>query len=90
MENTISLNATIGLICFFLGAVSGYFGHDILQKSFNMSDGASKNFLVIMVTLVWALSVLAGLVNPAYQVPLPIHGLMGAIVGFFFWRPKNQ
>jgi len=89
MDNTISSQIIVGMIGFFGGIVVGYVGHDFMQKSLNMDDGASKNFLVIMVTLIWSISVLAGLVNPMYQVPIPIHALMGSIVGFFFWKPKQ-
>ena len=77
------------LVIFALGNVSGYFLHDTLKKTMNVSESNSKSFLLFVVTIVWAISMLVGVVNPAYVVPLPVHAIMGAIVGFFFYRPKE-
>lgn len=80
----------IGFITFILGNVSGYFLHDALKKGLNMSEENSKNFLLVTVTLVWAISMLVDIISPTYDVPVAVHGILGAIVGFFFWRPKTQ
>ena len=80
----------IGIISFILGNVSGYLTHDIMKKSLNMSEESSKNFLLVTVTLIWAISMLVDVISPTYDVPVAVHGLLGAIVGFFFYRPKNQ
>lgn len=89
MNNNTAATLVIGLVTFLLGNVSGYFAHDFMKRTLAMNEDGSKNFLLVTVTIIWAISMLVGLVNPAYQVPLAVHGLMGAIVGFFFYRPKN-
>lgn len=79
----------IAIISFFLGNICGYLLHDFLKKSFNMNDDASKKFLMIVVTLVWAMSMVVDIASASYDVPLAVHSLLGLIVGFFFYRPKN-
>ena len=54
-----------------------------------MSEESSKNFLLITVTLIWALSMVVDIVSTSYDVPIAVHGILGAIVGFFFYRPKQ-
>lgn len=84
-----NVTAIIGLVAFFLGNISGYLMHDILKKTLNMSEESSKNFLLITVTLIWALSMVVDIVSTSYDVPIAVHGILGAIVGFFFYRPKQ-
>lgn len=81
--------AALFVIAFCLGALTGYLAHDIFKRSFNMDENSSKNFLLVTVTLIWAVSMLVDLASPAYDVPVAVHALMGAIVGFFFYRPKS-
>lgn len=80
----------IGIIAFVIGNITGYLLHDFFRKSLMMSENLSKNLLVLAVTITWFISMLVSLVNPAYQVPLPVHGIMGIIVGFFFYRAKKE
>jgi uncharacterized membrane protein len=84
-----TLNLIVGLFSFFMGNISGYVLHDRLKKTLNMSENSSKNFLLVIVTLVWSLSMIVDVFNPDYEVPIAVHGILGAIVGFFFYRPKN-
>lgn len=83
-------NIIFGFIGFVIGAITGYFGHDIMKKTLQIDEANSKNFLLFVVTIVWAVGMIVGIVNPAYQVPIPVHALMGAIVGFFFYKPKQS
>lgn len=85
MENPL----IIGIITFTIGNLSGYFFHDFLKKSVGMNEDNSKNLLLLAVTIIWVISMLVSLVNPSYQVPIPVHGIMGIIVGFFFYRSKG-
>lgn len=85
-----NLNLVIGVVAFLLGNVSGYVLHDFMKKTLQIDENDSKNLLVLAVTIVWVVGMLVSVVNPAYQVPLPVHGIMGAIVGFFFYRPKKD
>lgn len=87
MGNT---NLIIGIITFILGNVTGYFLHDFFKSTLMMSENSSKNLLLLSVTVVWVISMLVSIINPAYQVPVPVHGIMGAIVGFFFYRGRGE
>jgi len=82
--NTTSL--IIGILTFIIGNISGYFLHDFFKKSLMMNEDGSRNLLILSVTIIWVMSMLVSLVNPAYQVPVPVHGLLGIIVGFFFYK----
>lgn len=82
-------NLAIAVLFFFFGNISGYLLHDRMQKVFNMSEENSKNFLLVSVTLIWAASMIVDVISPVYDVPVAVHGLMGAIVGFFFYKPGN-
>ena len=79
-----------GLVGFWLGNVSGYLIHDMLKRSLGMTEDASKNFLLVTVTLLWAIAMVVDIISPSYDVPIAVHGILGAIVGFFFYRPKDK
>lgn len=85
-----SVTIIIGIITFILGNVCGYFLHDFFKKTLMIGENTSKNLLLLAVTIIWVLSMLVSLVNPAYQVPIPVHGIMGIIVGFFFYNPNQR
>lgn len=85
MENFI-----IGIVTYALGILSGYIFHDYIRKTLMMDENNSKNLLLLAVTVIWVISMLVSIVNPNYQVPVPVHGIMGAIVGFFFYRGKEN
>lgn len=76
------------LVTFILGVIIGFVLHDAMKKGLSLTDGASKNLLLVTVTIIWLISMLVSIINPAYVVPIPVHGLMGLVVGFFF-HPLN-
>lgn len=82
------MNFILGIAIFVLGVVSGWFSRAFFEeRAFHMTEQASKNFLIILITLTWAFAMLVSVSNPAYIVPLPVHGILGIIVGFFFAKP---
>ena len=82
-------NTAVVLLAFLVGNLSGYLFHDFLKKTLDMSESNSKTFLLVTVTIMWAISMVYDILSPAYDVPVAVHALMGAIVGFFFYRPKE-
>ena len=90
MENSFTSQFVIALAAFVLGWGGGYFTHDFMKRFLNMDENFGKNFLMVIVTCVWAISVIVDLASPAYEVPLPLHTIMGVIVGFFFYRPRDK
>lgn len=86
MNTSVFINLITAVVFFFIGNLSGYLLHDLLRKTFNMNQDMSKNFLLVVVTCIWGIGMLVSVINPNYSVPVPVHALMGAIVGFFFYR----
>lgn len=43
-----------------------------------------RNGIAIVITGAWAASVIVGLINPAYQVPSGVHGIMLVVAGGAF------
>lgn len=88
--NTDTSPFVIAIITFILGNISGWYLHKFFHKSLAFTENNSKNILLLSVTVIWVISMLVSLVNAAYQVPVPVHGIMGIIVGFFFYKSKGS
>lgn len=86
LNNALLDYLVLGLVCFFGGFIAGYI---IRDYRFMMKDGTRDNGSVVLltVTLVWAISMLVDIVSPNYETSPLVHGLMGAIVGYFY-KPK--
>jgi len=87
LENDLSQKIIIATISYILGFLSCY----ILRKEIKArTKSQSKNpikentFVLAVVTIMWAISVLIDIASPQYETSPFIHGLMGAIVGFFY------
>ncbi len=80
----------ISVITFIAGVIVGFFGRGIFNKS-DSSENRANTFVLVVVTLIWATSVLIDIASPTYETSPFIHGLMGAIVGFFFkpWQSSS-
>lgn len=73
----------IGIVSYVAGLLSGY----VVSRFYKPPDNANKGeFVLIMVTIIWALSMIVDILSPQYETSPLVHGLMGAIVGFFY-RP---
>jgi uncharacterized membrane protein len=87
LENDLTHKILIALVSYVLGFSSCY----MLKKQVgSRTDIESKfpikenTFVLAVVTVIWALSVLVDIVSPQYETSPFVHGLMGAIVGFFY------
>jgi len=78
----------LSIASFLAGFFLGFLTKDIIQKNI-VNESSQKALLIVVVVVVWALSVLYDIINPVYETSPLVHGIMGAIVGFFFWRPKG-
>jgi len=76
----------IGISSYIGGLLSGYFISRIWNPSPNQKNG---DMVLIVVTAIWALSMIIDIISPTYETSPLVHGLMGAIVGFFY-RPQNK
>lgn len=77
----------VGVTAYGGGLISGFLLRTVIdrdQKPFN-----GNNMVLIVVTGIWAISMVVDILSPTYETSPLVHGLMGAIVGFFY-RPKNK
>lgn len=76
--------AIVGVISFVAGGLAGYFYRGFIE---NKKDENSGNMIVLVtVAAVWSISMIVDILSPTYETSPLVHGLMGAIVGFFY-RP---
>lgn len=74
-----SQTAIIAVVFFILGFISGY----LTALRFDL-DGKGRFYLAILIMLVWALSVIAGILVDGYTTSVFVHAIMGSVVGYLF------
>jgi len=67
-----------------------FFTGIIIQKIFCRKKPVPSIFIMFVIGCVWAISTMASVVDKEYVTPLPIHGLMSALVGYYFYRPPAK
>lgn len=78
------LAPTIAFICgIIIGYYIGCFKKSLTEEKRNVSNWGPA-VITIVVTIVWAVSAMLDIALNTYETPIPIHGLMGALVGYFF------
>lgn len=88
MEGSFMQSVIVGITGYFLGIITGYFVRDRLIK--RSLDDLGGNFVLYVVTMIWALSMIIDFLSPEYETNVLVHGLMGAIVGFFYKPQKDK
>lgn len=85
-------NVIIGILTFLAGIFVGFFGRGLFDRQGKRGENTANTFVLVIVTLIWATSVLIDILSPTYETSPLIHGLMGAIVGFFFkpWQTNQE
>lgn len=68
--------------------VAGFLSGFLFRSVFKMKSEDNAAFVLIVVTIIWAISMLIDIISPQYETSPLVHGLMGAIVGFFY-RPRR-
>ena len=85
LENEPSQKILISVISYILGFVTCFvFKRNVEgdpKRNFQIKD---NTFVLGVVTVIWAFSVFVDIMSPQYETSPFIHGLMGAIVGFFY------
>lgn len=66
----------------FLGAVVGWFGHKYYSKK--EIANWERGFITVIVTTAWVISVILDIALDTYETPVPVHGVMGVVAGYFF------
>ncbi len=72
----------VATTAFFLGIACGI----LINRFFNkqVSNIGNNTIVLLIVSFVWALSMVVDILSPIYETSPLVHGLMGAIVGFFY------
>lgn len=83
LNQYLALNIGLNIALYIGGFFSGYFIRWFMEKDRGFGFKES-NFVLVIITIVYAISVIVDLADTHYDTPLPLHALMGAIVGFFF------
>jgi hypothetical protein len=79
---------SVALVSFILGGAIGFFLRGLVGNA--IENKLDQSFFVLsIVTLVWAISMIVDIVSPQYETSPMVHGLMGGIVGFYFYKPKK-
>lgn len=82
-ENNMITDLTqiiVPLSIYVAGLLTGFFVRDIIKDK-TIDSGV---FVLVIVTIMWTLSMFIDITNTNYETPTLVHGLMGAIVGFFY------
>ena len=69
------------VIIFILGFMAGYTSALFIN---NQEVFELRRTLAVLLIFVWILSIIAGITIPEYNTPLPVHAIMGGVVGFLF------
>lgn len=80
----------IAVISYILGIGTGFLARWIFDRE--RSPVSANTFVLVAVTIIWTISMLVDIASPTYETSPFVHGLMGAIVGFFFkpWERKEN
>ena len=97
LENDLTQEILIAVVSYILGFLTCFLLKRRLLNRISEQDIANRKLLPIkentfvlgVVTIIWALSVLVDIASPNYETSPFVHGLMGAIVGFFY-KPGGE
>lgn len=82
LGDTLWRDAMISIISFTVGALITFLIRDIITiKMTKQSTGLGVSLIV---TFMWAVSIIAEMVIPEFTVSPFVHGIMGVIAAFFF------
>lgn len=78
---TLTTVLLVSVATFSLGFLLGWISSSRKDLKTNMKI---RIMVAVVITLVWLFTTVAGIIVASYTVSPLIHGLMGAIVGYFF------
>jgi len=82
-------NLITGIIAYVAGLLTGIFAGRIVYSKGDKST-LNSDMILLVVTVIWALSMIVDIASPTWETPVAVHGLMGAIVGFFYRSTKKE
>lgn len=82
-------NIIIPILSYIAGILTGIFAGRIYYKKMD-NKNLNSDMVLIVVTVIWAISMIIDIASPTWETPVAVHGLMGAIVGFFYRSTKKE
>jgi len=80
-------NIILGIIAYVAGLITGIVaGRFYYSKN---DKNVNSDMVLVVVTIIWALSMIIDIASPVWETPVAVHGIMGIIVGFFYRSTKN-
>ena len=81
MAETLTIFLLASLVLFLVGIIGGWY---LSQREQIFTRSNLQIVVGTLVTIVWAASIAAEIIIPAYTVSVLVHGIMGAVVGYLF------
>lgn len=81
MPPTTTLFILASIFLFLIGGAGGWM---LATKSISAKESHLQLIVGLLVTIVWVISIAAGIIIPSYSVSTLIHAIMGAVVGYLF------
>lgn len=69
------------LVVFLLGVGGGWL---MTRDNVGFDRSDLRKTIAVVVTVVWASTIIVEIIVPTYTVSILIHGIMGAVVGYLF------
>lgn len=82
ISSTTAIVASLAVLSFFLGFALGWVA--ATRTNAKSTRAKTKALVGVAVTIVWVTATIADIFVTGYTVSPLLHGLMGAIVGYFF------
>lgn len=71
-----------------IGFIIGWLAHKQISKK--EIENSERTIISFVVLAIWAVSVLFDIISVDYQTPFAIHGIFGAIVGYFYQQSLSD
>lgn len=82
MAELLTLYVITSIVLFIFGIAAGWHFSQVKEDTFTKAN--LRIGVGILVTIMWAISIGAEILIPAYTVSVLVHGIMGAVVGYLF------
>lgn len=71
-----------------IGFIIGWFSHSYVGKK--KIENSERTVISFVVLMIWVVSTLYDIASTEYTTPFAIHGIFGAIVGYFYQQSLSD
>jgi len=76
----------VGITSYLAGIFTGIWIRSFFKKDLKLTG---NEIVLVVVSMIWALSMIIDIISINYETSPFVHGLMGAIVGFYYKNKKD-